>query len=134
MLYFLPCLTVVKILHVLCLIVQSYLTLCDPMDCSPPGSSVCGDSPGKNTKEGYHALLQGIFPTQGSNPGLLYCRQIFLPSEPPGKPKNTGEGSLSLLQGLFPTLKLNWGLLHCRWILYQLSHQGSPGTIIRTGL
>ena len=33
------------------------------------------------------ALLQGIFPTQGSNPGLPHCRQIFLPSEPPGKPK-----------------------------------------------
>ena len=42
-------------------------TLCDPMDCSPPGSSVHGDSPGKNTGVGCHALLQGIFPTQGSN-------------------------------------------------------------------
>ena len=36
----------------------------DPMDCSPPGSSVHGDSPGKNTEAGCHALLQGIFPTQ----------------------------------------------------------------------
>ena len=52
---------------------QSYLTLCDPMDCSPPGSSVHGiDSPGKNTGVGCHALLQGIFPTQGSNLCLLY--------------------------------------------------------------
>ena len=32
------------------------------------------DSPGKSTGEGCHALLQGIFPTQGSNPGLLHCR------------------------------------------------------------
>ena len=32
-----------------CLVIQSCLTLCDPMDCSPPGSSVHGDSPGKNT-------------------------------------------------------------------------------------
>ena len=39
------------------------------MDCSPPGSSVHGDSPGKNTGVGCHALFQGIFPTQGSNPG-----------------------------------------------------------------
>ena len=47
------------------------------MDCSPPGSSVHVDSPGKNTGVGCHALLQGIFPTQGSNPGLPHCRQIL---------------------------------------------------------
>ena len=35
------------------------------------------DSLGKNTGVGCHSLLQGIFPTQGSNPGLLYYRQIF---------------------------------------------------------
>ena len=36
---------------------------------------------------GCYALLQGIFPSQGSNPGLPLCRQIlYLPSEPPGKP------------------------------------------------
>ena len=49
-----------------CLVTQSCLTLCNPMDCSPPGSSVHGDSPGKNTGVGCHALLQGIFPTQVS--------------------------------------------------------------------
>ena len=52
-------------------------TLCDPMDTGLPGSSVHGDSPGKNTRVGCHALLQGIFPTQGSNPGLLHCRRIL---------------------------------------------------------
>ena len=35
------------------------------------------DSPGKNTGVGCHSLLQGIFPAQGSNPGLLHCRQIL---------------------------------------------------------
>ena len=35
------------------------------------------NSPGKNTGEGCHTLLQGIFPTQGLNPGLLHCRQIL---------------------------------------------------------
>ena len=45
------------------------------MDCSPPGSSVHGDSPGENTGVGCHALLQGIFPTQGFDPGLPHCRQ-----------------------------------------------------------
>ena len=61
----------------MCLVAQLYPTLCDPMDHSPPGSSVHGDSPGKNTGVGCHALLQGIFPTQGSNPGLPHCRLIL---------------------------------------------------------
>jgi len=47
------------------------------MDCSPPGYSVLGDSPGKNTGVGCHVLLQGIFLTEGLNPGLLHCRQIL---------------------------------------------------------
>ena len=57
-----------------CSVIQLHPTLCDPMDCSPPGSSVHGDSPGKNTGVGCHALLQDIFPTQGLNPCLLHCR------------------------------------------------------------
>ena len=44
------------------------------MDCDLPGSSVHGDFPGKNTGVGCHALLQGIFLTQGSNPHLLHLR------------------------------------------------------------
>ena len=47
------------------------------MDCSPPGSSVHGDSPSKNTGVGCHALLQGIVLTQGWNSGLLRYRQIL---------------------------------------------------------
>ena len=54
-----------------CLVAQSCPTPHDPMDFSPPGSSVHGDSPGKNTRVGCHALFQGIFPTQGSNLSLL---------------------------------------------------------------
>ena len=53
------------------------------MDCSPPGSSVHGDSPGKNTRVGCHALLHGIFLTQGLNLGLLHWQADSLPSEPP---------------------------------------------------
>ena len=56
------------------LVTQSCLTLCYPMDCSPPGSPVHGDSPDKNTAVGCHALLQGILLTQESNPGLPHCR------------------------------------------------------------
>ena len=92
-------------------------TLCNPMDYSLPGSSIHGDSPGKNTDVGFHALLQGIFLTQGSNSGLPHCRWILLPSEPPGKPKNTGVGSLSILQRNFLTQESNCGFLHYRQIL-----------------
>ena len=63
-------------------VAQSCPALCNPMDCSLPGSSVHGDSPGKNTRVGCHALLQGIFPTQGSNPGLPALQADALPSEP----------------------------------------------------
>ena len=61
----------------LCLVTQSCPTLWDPMGCSPPGSFVHGDFPGKNTRVDCHALLQGIFPTQGSNPDLPHCRRIL---------------------------------------------------------
>jgi len=44
---------------------------------SPPDSSVHEDSPGKNIGVGCYALLQRIFPTQGSNPGLPHCRRIL---------------------------------------------------------
>ena len=61
-----------------CLVTQSCPTLRIPIGYSPPGSLVHGNSPGKNTGVGCHALLQGIFPTQGSNPCLLPCRWILL--------------------------------------------------------
>ena len=51
-------------------------------------------TPGKNTGVCCHALLQGIFPTQGWNPGLLHCRQIFH--------RLSHQGSL-----LFPSLALS---------------------------
>ena len=71
------------------MLLQSCPTLCDPMDCSLPGSSVCGNFPGKNTGEGCCALLQGIFPTQQSNPHLLlllHWQAGSLPLVPAGKP------------------------------------------------
>ena len=69
-----------------CLVPQSCLTLCDLMDCSPPGFSVHGDSPGEYTGVGCHVLLQGIFLTQGSNPGLLHCRWILYHLSHQGSP------------------------------------------------
>ena len=61
-------------------VTQSCPALCDPRDGSPPGSSIHGDSAGKKTGAGGRSLLQGIFPTQGSNFHLLHlcnCRQIL---------------------------------------------------------
>ena len=95
---------------VLCLVTQSCLILCDPMDCSLPRSSVHGDSPGKNTGVGCHALLQGIFSTQGSNPGLPHFRWILYHLNHQGSPRYWS--GLSLLQGIFQTQELNWSLLH----------------------
>jgi len=69
---------------VLFLVTQGCLTLCDPMDCSPLGSSVHGDSPGKNTDVGCHAVLQGICPTL-DKPRSLALQEYSLPSEPPEK-------------------------------------------------
>ena len=57
------------------LVTQLCPILCEPME---PARLLCPwDSPGKNTGEGCHSLLQGIFSTQGLNPGLLHCRQIL---------------------------------------------------------
>ena len=68
---------------------QSCPALCSPMDNGPLGSSVSGDSPGKNTRVGCHALFQGIFPTQGLNLRLLHCRWVLYPLGHLGNPNPT---------------------------------------------
>ena len=59
--YVCVCVCVYTYIIYICLVTQSCLTLCDPMDCSLLGSSVHGDSPGKNTGVGCHALLIYIY-------------------------------------------------------------------------
>ena len=71
------------------------------MDCSLPGSSVHGDSPGKNTRVDFYALLQGNLPNPGIKPRSPILQADSLSSELPGKPKNTGVSRLSFLQGVF---------------------------------
>ena len=73
--------------HTPVLVAQSCPTLCDP--CGPyPARLLCPwNSPGKNHGVGSHSLLQGIFLTQGSNPGLLHCRQILYPLSHQGSPQ-----------------------------------------------
>ena len=69
----------IKTCVLVCLVAQLCLILCDTVECGlhTSGSSVHGDSLGKNTGVGCHALLQGILLTQGSNPGLLHFSQIL---------------------------------------------------------
>ena len=90
------------------------------MDCSPPGSSVLGDSPGKNTEVGCRALLQGISPlrdrTQSLN-GLLHWQAYSLSLAPPGKSTFTYESSIHTCSSLcsikFPSkdIEFHWALL-----------------------
>ena len=58
---------------------KSSLPICDPMDCSTPGTSIRGISQAKNTGVGCHFLLQGIFPVPGSNTHLLHLQVDSLP-------------------------------------------------------
>ena len=92
---------------VLCFVTQLCPVLCDPIDCSLPGSSVHKDSPGKNTGVGCHGDLLNP-EIEPKSPAL---QVDSLPSEPAGKPKNTGVGSLSLLQGIF--CARNWIRASC---------------------
>ena len=74
-------------MYVLCLVAQSCLTLCNPTECSPPGSSVHGEFSRKEYWSGCQTLLQGIFPTQGLNSDLLHCRQILYRLSHQGSPR-----------------------------------------------
>ena len=104
-------------------VAQSRPTLCNPVDCSLPGSSVHGILQARILEWVAIPFSRGSFQprdrTQVCSPALWAGS---LPSEPPGKPKNPGVDSLSLLQRIFLTQESNWGLLLCRWILYQLSY------------
>ena len=111
---------------VLCLVTRLCPTVCGLMDCSPPGCSVLGDSPCKNTGVGCRAHCQGIFPTQGSNPGLLHCGQLLYSLNRQGSSGILEWVADPFSRGSSPTQESNWGLLHCRQILYQLSYKGSP--------
>ena len=99
--------------HVSCSVVSNPLYLCNPMDCSQSSSVtsqpitrlLCPwDPPGKNTGVSCHFLLQRIFPTQGSNPGLLHCRQSLYHLSHQGSPLTnpyTGAKEPSKVSGLY---------------------------------
>ncbi|XP_070318415.1 xaa-Pro aminopeptidase 2 isoform X2 [Odocoileus virginianus] len=109
---------------------QSCLTLCDHMDCSPPGSSVRGILQARILDGLPHSPPEdlpdpGIEPTSLMSPALTDgFSNTSTTWEAPLQ--NTGVGCHALLQGIFPTQESNPGLLHGRRILFQLSYQESP--------
>ena len=113
--YSLICSTHIYCMLTLCLAFAQLLSrvrfFAIPLDCSPPGSSVHGDSPGKHTGVACHALLQGIFPTQGSNPGLPHCRQILYHLSHQGSPRKLEWVAYPFSRGSFQAR--NWTVVSC---------------------
>ena len=102
-------------------VTQSCPTLCDPMDWlhSP------WKSPGQNTGVGSLFLLQGIFPTQGSNPGLLQCRQILYQLSHKGSPRILEWVAYPFFSG--SSWPRNWTGVSCVAAgFFTNSHEGSP--------
>ena len=95
------------------------------MDCSPPGSSVHEDSPGKNNGMRRRSLLQVIFPTQGLNPGLLQCGQILYCLSHQGSPRYWS-GQLVPSPGDLPDSGIEPRSPALWKAFYQLRYQGSP--------
>ena len=108
-----------------CLLTQSCLTLCNPMNCSPPDFSLHGFSRQEYWSVSSHSLLQGIFPTQESNPSLQFCRQIFYHMNHNGSPWTAREfPQHHLLKRLFP-IRLPLYLFenqlsHIYWSIFEL--------------
>ena len=82
-------------------ITQLCPTLCNPMDCSLPISSIHGDSP-----VCCHALLREIFPTQGSNLGLPHCRQTLMLGKIEGRRRREGQRT-RLLDGITDSIDMS---------------------------
>ena len=114
-----------------CLVAELCLTLCKPMDRSPPGSSCPWGFSRQEYWSGLPCPPQGDLLNPQIEPRFPALQVDSLLSEPPGKPENTGVGCHALLQGIFSTQGLDPGLPHCRWILYHLSHQGSPIILLK---
>ena len=125
--------TVPRVYAVLCWVTQLWLTLCDPMECSP--WSPCR-SPWGFSRQQYWSELPwpppGDLPNAGIDPRSGPCiAGGFFTVWATREPQEYWSGSLSLLwRKNFPPQELNWSLLHCRRILYQLSYQGSPSQCV----
>ena len=140
--------------EILCSVTQSCPTLCNPIDCSLPGSSIHGDSPGNNTGVDCHDLLQRIFPIQGSNPHLLcllhwqvdFLHWVRATQKAPGKQGEpvTNEGTSN--RGMLETLQMwDWhnnkfdgvifiNLKHISDLYHNLSQWTNVGRTIFIGI
>ena len=100
------------------------LRLCSVVSDSlqPHGLYSPWNSPGQNTGVGSLSLLQGIFPTQGLNPGLPHYRKILYQLSHQGSPKILGWVAYPFSRRSSQPKNQTGGLLHCRRILYQLSY------------
>ena len=88
-------------------VTKSYLTLCDPTDCSTSGSFCPWDFPGKNIGVSYHFFLQGFFPTQGSNPYPLHWQVDSLPLSHHGSPSQDQSIIILFMHYLYKSTHLN---------------------------
>ena len=93
-------------------VIQLCLTLCDPHGLYSPWNTPC-----QNTGVGSCSLLQGIFPIQESNPGLLHCRQILNRLSSEGSPNIISTrlkmtGMKYLAHSRWPTRGISFTLLH----------------------
>ena len=112
-----------------CVRARSCPTLCSPTDCSPPGSSAHGGSPGKNSGVGCHALLQGIFQTEGWTPSPAEQADPLRP-EPPRKspwPKEDGHETIPQTLGTIPSFPTgsgtSWPAHPCPFLKGSASHE-----------
>ena len=101
-------------------VAQSSLTFC-----RVHGLDGSWNSPGQNTEVGSLSLLQGIFPTQGRNPGLPHCRQILHQLSHKGSPQIL-EWATYPSPGDLPDPGIEPGSPALQTDSYQLSYQGSP--------
>ena len=107
---------------------QSCLTLCDPKDYSPSGSSVHGILQARMLEWVVIPFSRGIFPTQGSNPHLLHCRQILYHLSHQGSPSPLLDLFLFCLQTFSPkAVSSNSPSSSRSWLIPALLHEGVQG-------
>ena len=110
--------------------VKSCPTLCDPVDSSPPGSSIHGISQARILEWVAASFSRGpSWPRDWTCTSCVFCTDrwtLYHCNLWEARFQNTQAGCHFLFQGIFPTQESNPGLPHCRRILYQLSHKGSP--------
>ena len=109
------------------LLAQLCPSLCDPMDCGPPGS-LSSDVPGQNTGAGCHSLLQGIFLTQCRE--ILYC--LSHPGSHERKLSNQNEANVRMQSKEDLTvLRQAYLLKECGPLGTAVTHRVPSGLVVR---